>query len=185
MRPAKFYALLLISLILCLVTVACANNIDNITEIRNLYQNTGVKIQNGELIETKLDIVANSKISNDIIDKFDSSGPKYSFYWSPNSKKLVFISRYSAHGTLILETQYLFYDNGDLVFIFEKTSEVGDKQPSSVERYYFKNNKLLRYMDGDKIFEGKTIDSRIKGFSARALDKAQLLGHAFTTIMSL
>ncbi|MCL6592312.1 MAG: hypothetical protein K6U80_20505 [Firmicutes bacterium] len=107
--------------------------------------------------------------------------PIYKFYWSAETQRLVKVNIFVGRGSVYFEKEYLFYPKGDSAFIYEKATSSNDNKILEERRYYFDNNKLLRYIEGkdtiDKGFSSKIIES-----SKEKIKTAELLKDIFEKV---
>lgn len=155
-----------------------STNEDSITRIRILYQEVEKQIKNNELIETKMNLVANevnnAEIPVDLV-------PIYKFYWSTETQNLVKVNIFVGRGSVYFDKEYLFYPKGDSAFVYEKTTNSKDNKILEERRYYFNNSKLLRYIEGENTID-KSFPSKIIESSKEKIKTAELLNDIFEKV---
>lgn len=163
-------------------SLACFSNNNPILEVKKTYQEIEEKVTNGELIDTRVNIIANQSLSEKVARNLDYSGSIYDFFWDTNGRNLRKVKILSSSSSVVQEEEYLFYENGSLAFYFYKSSKPIDNKVLSQERYYFSNNNLIRYIIDEKIIDNNFPEKILKMCNAK-LEKAKTLRNILKMIL--
>lgn len=158
--------------------IATSSYDDKVLEIRKQYQEVEKQIKDNELIETRMNLIANEganiELPVDIV-------PIYKLYWSSETNNLVKVNIYIGRGSVYFDKEYLFRSKGEVAFIYEKTTNTQNKKVLEEYRYYFNNNQLFRYSDGKNIVD-KNFSSKILEISKTKIKNAELLKDIFEKV---
>lgn len=163
----------------CAISVD-AKDSDKILEIRQLYQSVEAMIKANKLVKTKIELIANEMLD---IEMGQDIVPVYTFYWTYNTGILSKVAVYIGQGPVIFEKEYLYSPNGEIVFVFEKTSSF-DGNTLEEFRYYFNQKKLIRYMEGKEIIE-KNYSTEVIDLSDDKIREAETFQDVFEGVLKL